>query len=198
MVTISDFLSNSSSSAILIGGSATGTAGDDILIGSSEDDSLTGEAGNDILLGMGGNNILSGGTDNDTITGGGVSLVSNGSSPPTLVVTADTNGRDTLTGGAGNDRFVLGGRSNSDLASTDPPIVMYNDLGDSDYALITDFNSTEDVIELGGAKASYRLEAAPGNLPTGTALYLGNELIAIIQGSSNLGLNADYFRGSVS
>ncbi|NJK35377.1 MAG: hypothetical protein HC919_10735 [Oscillatoriales cyanobacterium SM2_2_1] len=68
--------------------------------------------------------------------------------------------------------------------------------GLSDYALITDFNSTQDVIQLGGSKSSYMLGSSPTGAPNGVGLFLREavpELIAVIQGASNLNLNASYF-----
>jgi serralysin len=180
------------------GGSVDAGDGNDILVGGAADDTLNGDAGDDILIGLGGNNILSGGVGNDIITGGGIGFISNGTEPSTLVVTADTNGIDTLSGGEGADRFVLGGNSNADPGAADPPVILYNEANNNDYALITDFDATQDIIALGGSQANYRLAASPAGLPVGTALYLGDELIAIIQGSSNLSMSASYFQGSVS
>lgn len=169
-------------------------AGDDIVLGGAGNDTLNGGAGNDMLLGLSGSNSLSGDAGDDTISGGAFSYISDGGTS-TLTVTGDANGIDTMTGGIGADRFVLGGNTtaeaNSDL------IIHYDELGNSDYALIQDFDSTQDTIELGGSKASYSLVTASGGLPTGTALYRGNELIAVIQGSENLSLSASYFNGSV-
>jgi Ca2+-binding RTX toxin-like protein len=120
-----------------------GGKGDDILTGAGGNDTIYGEEGNDILIGLGGNNFLSGGSGNDTLTGGSIVLSSND-----LVVTADTSGTDTMTGGEGADRFVLGGKSSSQPGSTAPPIVHYDTAGNNDYALITDFDSSQDIIPL--------------------------------------------------
>ena len=49
---------------------ATGTAGDDTLVGQGGDDMLYGLAGNDTLVGNGGNDLLDGGPGADTMTGG--------------------------------------------------------------------------------------------------------------------------------
>ncbi len=96
-----------------------------------------------------------------------------------------------MTGGTGSDRFVLGTTVDvfySDGNTTTP--------GLSDYALIADFNTLEDTIQLFGFKSSYSLGTAPTGFATGTALFLNestSELIAIIQGSINLSLSANYF-----
>ncbi|WP_293305479.1 hypothetical protein, partial [Microcoleus sp. PH2017_22_RUC_O_B] len=45
-------------------------------------------------------------------------------------------------------------------------------------------------------KSKYSLGASPIGLPTGTAIFLNEsrlELIAIVQGSTNLNLSANYF-----
>jgi serralysin len=170
-----------------------GGKGDDILTGAGGNDTIYGEEGNDILIGLGGNNFLSGGSGNDTLTGGSIVLSSNND----LVVTADTSGTDTMTGGEGADRFVLGGKSSSQPGSNAPSIVHYDTAGNNDYALITDFDSSQDIILLGGSKDSYRLGSPPSGLPTGTALYLRDELIAILQGSAGLTLSGNYFQGSI-
>lgn len=170
-------------------------AGDDILLGGAGDDTLSGGTGNDLLLGLGGNNSLSGNAGNDTITGGGIAYINDGSSS-VLTVTADTSGTDTITGGEGADRFVLGGNTSAEAGSD--LIIHYDEAGNSDYALIQDFDSSQDTIELGGSKNDYSLGTSSSELPSGTALYRGSELIAIIQGSANLSLSASYFNGSIA
>lgn len=173
----------------------TGT-GDDIVLGGAGNDVLNGGAGNDMLLGLSGNNSLTGEAGSDTISGGSFSYISDGStSTSTLTVTGDTNGIDTMSGGIGADHFVLGG--NTTAGANSNLIIHYDELGNGDYALIQDFDSSQDTIELGGAKASYSLATSPSGLPSGTALYRGTELIAIIQGSTNLSISASYFNGSV-
>jgi serralysin len=163
---------------------ATG-AGNDVIAGSEGNDTLNGEEGNDLVAGLGGSDDLRGGEGDDTLTGGGVSFAEDG-----LYVTVDTTGIDTLTGGEADDLFVIGGQSS---ASSEEIVVHYDEAGENDYALITDFDSTQDEIKLGGSIDGYRLGSSPGDLPEGTAVYQENELIAIIQGSSDLSLSDDYF-----
>jgi Ca2+-binding RTX toxin-like protein len=182
-----DIISAQGSDNVIYGGK-----GDDLLTGAEGNDTIYGEEGNDILIGRGGNNSLSGDAGNDTLTGGGITFVNR-----EIFVTADTSGTDTMTGGEGADTFVLGGKSNSQPGSNAPPVIHYDTAGDNDYALITDFDTSQDIILLGGSKDNYRLGAPPSGLPTGTALYLGNELIAILQGSSDLTLSGSYFQGSI-
>ncbi|WNN91719.1 hypothetical protein [Gloeocapsopsis dulcis] len=146
----------------------TGNRLNNIIIGNSSNNTLRGKAGNDSLDGGAGDDILAG-------TDSGIGEI------------------DTLTGGSGSDIFILGS------ATT----VFYNDgnpttPGLNDYALITDFNPDEDIIRLNGRRSDYVLAASPVGLPSGTALYYRqqgatDELIAIIQSSQLLNLNASYF-----
>ncbi|MDY6940806.1 MAG: calcium-binding protein [Cyanobacteriota bacterium] len=167
-----DFLDGSNTSTPII---ADGGAGDDILIGGDGDDILIGGDGADLLIGGGGNDILIGGNLDDLTIG---------------VI-------NTLTGGAGADSYVL---ANED-------ITYYND-GDSntpglnDYAVLADFNTAEDSIQL-NASTQYVTGASPVNGVTGTAIYIdsngdglqgaGDELVAVAENVASLDLNASYF-----
>ena len=157
----------------------TGNDVNNILNGGAGNDSLTGGAGNDSLTGGAGNDNLTGGVGNDILLGSG----------------GLTGERDTLTGGIGIDTFILGDLTQDFYDDRQP-----TSAGKGDYALITDFNSSEDIIKLKGQKNDYRLASSPDGLPAGTAIYLNqptgkpDELIAIIQGSSGLSLNGNYFR----
>ncbi|HEX2840438.1 DUF5801 repeats-in-toxin domain-containing protein [Hyphomicrobium sp.] len=51
-------------------GGASGSNGNDVLVGLAGNDTLAGGAGNDLLLGGDGNDILKGGTGNDVLSGG--------------------------------------------------------------------------------------------------------------------------------
>lgn len=143
---------------------------------------MNGGAGHDTLIGGSKSDILIGGEGNDRLTG-----TSNGK-----------GSIDTFTGGSGSDLFVL---SNSTT-------VFYNDTNNSnsglaDYALITDFNSTADKIQLEGSANKYLLGSSPFADVSGKAIYLDtnnnkafnstDELIAIVSGSTNLNLTASYF-----
>jgi serralysin len=165
--------------------SLTTGAGNDVIGGSEGDDTLSGQEGNDVIAGLGGSDDLKGGKGNDTLTGGGVSFTDN-----RLYITVDTTGIDTLTGGKGNDLFAIGGKTS---ATSGEVAVHYDDAGNKDYALITDFDKAQDEIKLGDSIDDYRLGSSPSNLPEGTALYQDKELIAIIQGDSDLSLSGDYF-----
>ncbi len=169
-----------------------GGAGNDSIRGGSGNDFISAGDGNDLLWGESGNDRLYGGRGNDILTGGtGNDWLSGDAGNDTLIGADPLTGRgraeiDRLAGGTGADRFVLGTREG----------VFYRGEGNRDYALILDFNSSEDVIQLSGSKSNYSLGSAPSGLPSGTALFNnqgGSDLIAIIQGSGGLSLNASYF-----
>ena len=174
-----------------------GGSGNDTIRGGAGNDKITGGDGNDALLGESGNDILNGGRGNDSVFGGAGGDRIFGDEGNDVLTGADAAaGRgfgeiDRFTGGAGRDRFVLGVTGGA----------FYNDgnistSGISDYALIADFNALEDTIQLSGSKSRYTLGATPTGLATGTAIFLNEsraELIAIVQGSTNLSLSANYF-----
>ncbi len=169
-----------------------GEAGDDFLEGEFDNDKLYGGDGSDGLVGGTGNDILNGGNGHDRLNGtGGVDGLNSGK----LEI-------DTLTGKAGNDVFIL----SSSYRTLITPSYVGN--GNSDYALITDFDKSKDVVFLPqkdtGAVDTfigYSLGASPNNLPKGTAVfanYLGAQpdLIAILQGVSpnSTSLSEPYFQ----
>ncbi|MCC3602883.1 MAG: FG-GAP repeat protein [Microcoleus sp. PH2017_29_MFU_D_A] len=162
-----------------------GNAGQDVLSGNLNDDYLDGEKGQDIVIGGDGNDTLFGGLGNDVLKG------DNGNDILTGVdinaINPGIEEIDTLTGGGGSDIFVLGDVNNT-----------YYDNGDSDYALITDFNASEDSIQLQGKADDYLLVPFSQANQTGTAIYrkdsAQNELISILQGGANLSLTGNYFK----
>ncbi len=181
-------LSNATNGAIIGTSSATGTIiNDDINVGSAGNDPLTGSAGNDTmsglagldtLSGIAGNDSIDGGAGNDFLTGGlGNDTLLGGTENDTLNGVDPTSGFgqgeiDRLTGGTGSDRFILG----------DSNRTYYLGGGISDFALITDFGAgdviqthTGDVLTIGGA--------LPAGITSGRALYLGTDLVAVVQGT---------------
>ncbi|KGF72480.1 hypothetical protein DO97_09000, partial [Neosynechococcus sphagnicola sy1] len=168
------------------GGDAEGDVLSNIenLVGSACDDTLMGNSVKNSLVGGAGNDSLNGGGDADTLTGAG-----SGDLGVSII--------DTLTGGAGSDVFVLG----------DATSAYYNDgiasgsefSGYGDYALITDFNVSEDVIRLVGTANDYYIGSSPIAGTAGTAIYLKtsgeNELIAVLDGGVfGLNLTDSYFQ----
>lgn len=185
-----------------------GGAGQDILDGGSDNDWIQGDDGNDELSGGTGDDELIGGEDNDNLFGeGGNDQLSGDNGNDVLRGTEeDTKGLneiDTLNGGAGEDIFVLGFSAvNYFLYDDQNPITA----GILDYALITDFNPTEDTIHLTGSASLYLLAPSLSGLPAGAEIYLDNgsvpgsfdsadELLAILAGvqPNDLNLLASYF-----
>jgi Ca2+-binding RTX toxin-like protein len=184
---------------------------DSSLFGTAGNDTITGDSGNDSLFGRAGNDLISGGTANDTVLGGRGNdtilgadgndfligdrdndLVSGGNGNDTLLGISSTftnfgsNEIDSLTGGAGNDLFILG----------DSQRAYYDDgtggLGLGDYALITDFNLTNDNIQLRRG-LSYQVGGLafpnltlPTGFPSGAALFLDNDGVAGITGNDEV------------
>lgn len=115
---------------------------------------------------------------------------------------------DVLTGEAGKDTFSL-----KDGLVKAFIVPSYIGSGNNDYALITDFNKGEDVIDLSRYEVTfsgpfttskpveYSLGASPSGLPQGTGIYVNNlgtqpDLIAVLQGVSpdSLSLTEPYFQ----
>ena len=172
--------------------SIAGGPGNDSLYGSQANDSLYGLGGNDSLLGGNGNDILDGGAGADTINGGaGDDYLDGGDGVDLLQGSANGRGElDVLRGGAGGDRFVLGSSSG----------VFYDDgtaetTGNTDYAIIEDFDPTEDKIRLAGSSADYKLSTVGAD----TAIFFvgssgeADELIAVIRNQTSLNLTGAYF-----
>ena len=160
-----------------------GEGGDDNITGGNNIgqslESLYGENGNDILRGLEGNDRLDGGAGNDILNG-----VNSNSSNPGL------GEQDIFRGGTGIDRFILGDSAN----------VYYDDRnsgtsGNNDYVLITDFNPSEDIIQLQGVSGNYTYQYIAGSSillydkPDGEP----DELIAEFSNSNGLNLNSNAF-----
>ncbi|MEH2066757.1 MAG: hypothetical protein V7K47_00900 [Nostoc sp.] len=166
-----------------------GNSANNTLNGRTGNDTLDGNLGNDILNGEDGNDSLQGGPGNDTLNGGSgddvlIGVFPGNSLPP------GSGEIDSLIGGVGVDRFVLGNATN----------VFYDDnntanAGFGDLASISDFNSSDDRIELKGSLQNYRLQV----VGTNTQIFLDkpgtepNEIIGIVQGRTNLRLDSDDF-----
>jgi|GEM_PF-1565591 len=172
---LSNFIFGNTSNNTLNGG-----GGDDTLDGNNGNDTLNGGDGNDSLQGGPGNEVLNGGAGNDILIG----VFPGSPLPPGL------GEIDNFTGGAGADRFILGDALNvfyDDNNTTSP--------GFGDFATITDFDSSQDQIELKGTPLDYRLQVASGS----TRIFLDkqgteqDEIIGILEGKTNLRLDSDDF-----
>ncbi|MEH2257821.1 calcium-binding protein [Nostoc sp.] len=161
----------------------TGSSKGDTIVLGNGNDSIVANAGDDYLIGNAGNDSINAGDGNDVLIG------SNQTS-------ADI---DTLIGGAGADLFVLG---EAYIQGTTLEPHFYDKAGGNDYALITDFNPTEgDKIQLpncgvSGSSFDHGYELVDFGILGGTGLYSerGKELIAFLEGTHGLDLNASYFQ----
>jgi Ca2+-binding RTX toxin-like protein len=175
-----------------LGNSVVPESGDDIMYGQDGNDQLYGGEGNDFLVGdtlsagesAVGNDTLNGGDNNDSLYGGrGNDSLMGGDGNDFLSGTfsGSTTDLDIFTGGAGADLFSLG--YNSSFGAE----IHYLGAG---YATITDFNRWDgDRIRIGGSSSNYRLEN-PYNYGNpsvqDTTIYLGSDLIAIVQDTTDL------------
>ena len=176
-----------------------GGNGNDVMNGGSGKDNLDGRNGEDTLTGGTNNDKLLGNAGNDILIGVNASIstnINNGVSSVTII-TSSYPGRgekDRLTGGAGVDEFILGDSFN----------VYYNNgnssnSGKKDYAILEDFNSSEDKIQLNGSASDYVLKVSRGS----TKIFLdddgvsgfsrGDELIGIVKNNTSLNLSSSSF-----
>jgi Ca2+-binding RTX toxin-like protein len=116
-------------------------------------------SGNDGANSLTGNffsNNIFGGEGNDTLTGSR---------------TRGSGEIDTLRGGAGADVFVLGDVNN----------IYYTAAAGDDYALIQDFNTAEDRLQIKGASASYSVGAIDADGYQSITVFATSELIAKVK-----------------
>lgn len=126
-----------------------------------------GTSGNDTITGLGEGNKL--------IAGVSFNALSNGST------VAGVGEVDILIGGAGTNAFTLGHPSLPRLTSTSQQF--YVGGGNTDYALIQNFERFSDVIVLEGASQNYNLQAVNGSLNISTA---SGDLVGIVEGVTSL------------
>ena len=186
-------LSNSSYSEILIsienliGGSGndtlTGDYGKNTLSGHSGNDYLRGYGGNDYLYGGHGNDILVGGSGNDTLNGGrgNDNLYGGGGNDLINGYGHSYYEYDNLYGGSGSDTFVIGSSYN----------MYYKGYG---FATIKDWDASSDFIQAKGSSSQYsmRSENWSGTSAFDTAIYSGNDLIAVVQDTTNVSFSRDF------
>jgi Ca2+-binding RTX toxin-like protein len=173
-----------------------GGIGNDILLGWYGNDTLSGEADDDWLDGSYDNDTLYGGDGNDTLGnpvapepgddqmfgGAGNDQLFGGPGSDRLVGSDGglVGEIDTLTGGAGDDIFVLG---NPEFQG-----VFYRQA--NSHAIITDFTSGQDQIEVAGDANTHSYNGlnyhfgAWGNLGGGSAgdaaIFYNSEIIGIV------------------
>lgn len=118
-----------------------------------------GTEGDDILLGGLGNDLLNCRVGDDTLSGINTTSISR----------SGLNEIDTLTGGSSHDIFVLG--DSNRIYSNDGT----NSTGAGDYALITDFHVSEDILQLAQLRPEQRFNAdyVLGTVPEGVLMGVG-------------------------
>jgi hypothetical protein len=143
-------------------------ANDEILTGTVNNDYLYGGNGDDYIVGNLGDDILVGGAGNDNLVGYGGGAYE----------------YDELIGGSGADLFILG---------SSPYGSYYVGAG---YAVIQDFSWQEgDYIAVGSDINEYSLLKDfnfVGGSAADTAIYKGNDLIAIVQDTTNVIASQDF------
>lgn len=183
-----------------------GYTGNDYIDGWTGDDSIYGESGNDTLLGYTGYDFLSGGSGDDSLFGE--------SGHDTLL---GGSGSDTLVGGSGSDYIdgyggyayeydVLTGEGSGSAPGVNSSGYDGADtfvLGDvfgayyqgAGYATITDFFWAEgDTIQVHGSASDYSLgfQDWSGSSATDTLIYYQNDLIGVVQDTTNVFTSADF------
>ena len=164
-----------------------GYAGNDLLLGRDGNDRLYGYQGADTLLGENGNDFLQGNQDNDLLDGGSGNDYLSGSNERAY---PEQSNIDSFTGGDGQDKFILGTAYET----------FYQVGQDNDLAMIADFNSQEDRIQLHGDAQDYSLKVATFSLQnssiSGTYIYndayVDSEAIAFVANQTDLNLAAEY------
>ncbi|GET36118.1 S8 family serine peptidase [Microseira wollei] len=192
-----DWVEGSSESDIINGNQGNdllgGNGGNDTIWGGKDKDDIFGDAGNDNLNGNIGDDFISGGAGDDTVRGGKDNDTLLGGSGNDQVFGNMGNDRlhgyatsgieyDTLTGGTDSDTFVLGGFWG----------VSYQGAG---HAIITDWEGELDRIEVPGNASQYSLSYSNlnvGSAANDTGIYLGTDLIAIIQDSTDVNFSRDF------
>ena len=178
--------------------SGTGNSLNNLLFGNTSNNTLNGGGGNDTLDGNNGNDILNGGDGNDSLQGGPGNDILNGGAGDDILIGVFPGSplppglgeTDNFTGGPGADRFILGDAVN----------VYYDDkntanAGFGDLANITDFDPSQDRIQLNGLPQDYRLQVVGSN----TRIFLDkpgaeqDEIIGIVQGVVGLTLSSNNF-----
>ncbi|MFO0017051.1 MAG: putative Ig domain-containing protein, partial [Synechococcaceae cyanobacterium] len=156
---------------------------ENIYLTGSANSNARGNSLANILHGNSGSNLLEGAAGDDILNG--VGSFAGGLGAGSI---------DTLIGGAGADTFVIAADTRG----------YYDDQNSStaglgDYALIKDFDVSQDKIQLSWQKSGYLLGTSPIAGLSGTAIFLDkpsgepDELIAVIEGVSGLSLSAAVF-----
>ncbi|MGY3620702.1 CHRD domain-containing protein [Bradyrhizobium sp. USDA 10063] len=193
-------------------------AGNDVVLGGAGDDRIGGMAGRDIVQAGAGDDFIAwndptgdvvfGGRGNDTILGGNVAAdeIHGGAGDDLIRAFAtspeDATASDKLFGDRGDDVVIggnaadtiEGGRGNDFLTGNDgADVFVFRDNGAGDD-IITDFDPSEDVVQLEGFGASFDPLAALTAQPLGTELDLGGGNSVLFLGRTLAEFSADDFQ----
>ncbi|MFK8185041.1 MAG: NF038122 family metalloprotease [Phormidesmis sp.] len=137
----------------------------------------TGETGSAEVTPTGddGNDFLYGGIGSDTLEGGGGNDVLEGSD----VIAAGYFEKDILAGGSGSDTFVLSSLNQS----------YYLGGNNNDYALITDFNAAEDIVQLYGSAGDYRQQQQGNDTYLSYRGDTADDLVVVFKNLNSVNLN---------
>jgi len=139
-----------------------GSAFNDILLGSEEDNLIKGGKGDDRIYGLDGDDEIIGGAGNDTIhAGSGDDVVVGGGGDDNIT---GRLGADLLTGGKGDDTFVY-------LNPVDGEFDSGLDKGTRD--VITDFGKGNDLLDFSGMDANPSTEDDDAFVFIGTEKFTG-------------------------
>jgi serralysin len=193
-------------------------AGNDVVLGGAGDDQIGGMAGRDVVQGGAGNDFIAwndptgdvvfGGRGNDTILGGNVAAdeIHGGAGDDLIRAFAtspeDATASDRLFGDGGDDVVIggnaadtiEGGRGNDSLTGNDGADVFVfrdNQTGDD---IVTDFDPSEDVVQLVGFDPSFDPLAALTAQSGGTELDLGGGNTVLFQGRTLAEFSANDFQ----
>ncbi|MEB3831704.1 cadherin domain-containing protein [Phormidium sp. CCY1219] len=151
-----------------------GWQGNDVLDGESGDDILYGDSGNDTLIGGHGNDFLGGSEGNDRLQGDeGNDIVYGGMGDDRML---GGLGSDRLVGDRGNDTFLLDFGSDTVTGGQDrDTYILAPTLGgdtEAQAAIVTDFNPSEDKLQLTGGLTFDRL-----NIYQGSGVYRNHTIV---------------------
>ena len=159
-----------------------GTAGDNIIVGSNQNDTLSGAAGDDIISGGNGNDTINGGIGNDSLFGdAGNDTLSGNAGDDAMTGGAGNDalngnaGDDVMTGSEGND--TLNGNAGNDTAVYAGPVTNYVIGGTAGTQTITDVVGTEGADNL-NATETFRIGG------TNYAVLLGDGATSTVNGGA--------------
>lgn len=199
MTVIDDIFQNNFLFGTFEDDSITATEGDDFVVAGFGNDVISGGSGIDFLYGEDGNDSAFGGADGDYIYGARGNDFISGEDGDDFLIGVDVLSPDAgageidiLTGGTGSDVFYL-----ADIGIFHQQS-FYDSFGNSDFAVISDFNPFNDFILVNAQDNIVLADFTLDNFGFGTAILVNNfpnqnELIGFVQGVSENSLVFDRF-----